>query len=135
MQSTVSRFVSWLVFSSLMGMLLPASVVYADFLVRPAVVFVEPPPCGHYVRVYPKKQHVIHKHYKHRRCHICGYRSEIIRPCVYRYYPQAEIVAFVPGVPYGRGVYVDTSGCDNYDPDMSTGDDDPTIYPGMDIDN
>lgn len=35
---------------------------------------------------------------------------------------------------YGSGRYLPEK-YDSYDPDMSTGDDDPTIYPGMDIDN
>jgi hypothetical protein len=106
---------------------------------RPApVVFVESAPCvcckkaKRHHAYHPKKYHTVHKRY-HRR-HSC-YVSEVVRPCTYFYYPQAEPVTFLPGAPSGRGRWVDTSGCDNYDPDMSTGDDDPTIYPGMDIDN
>lgn len=140
MKSTAisSRFVSVLIFSSLVCMPLSASVAHADFLVKPApVVFVESAPCvvcckkvRHHVRT--KKHHVVYKRY-HRRHSV--YISEIVTPCAYHYYPQAEPVTFLGGAPSGRGRWVDTSGCDNYDPDMSTGDDDPTIYPGMNIDN
>lgn len=140
MKSTVisSRFVSVLIFSSLVFMPLSASVAYADYMVKAApIVFVEQAGCvcckfgKHKARAhYPKRHHV----YRHRKYHR-GYVSEVMMPCAYSYYPQAEPVTFLAGSPAGSGGYVDTSGCDNYDPDMSTGDDDPTIYPGMDIDN
>ena len=142
MKSTSSRFVSVLIFSSLAYMPFSASVARADYLVKPVpVVFVETVRCvcckckkvKHHARPCKPKKHHVYKHRKHRRIH--SYRSEITHPCTYFYYPQAEPVTFVSGAPSGRGRWVDTSGCDNYDPDMSTGDDDPTIYPGMNIDN
>lgn len=132
MQSTVfGRFVSLLIFSSLC-----MPFAYADFLIRPVpfVVVESAAPCCCKKPRYHKKHYVVKKHKYHHRRYAYRDVSESI-PCVYHYYPQAEPVTFLPGAPSGRGRWVDTSGCDNYAPDMSTGDDDPTIYPGMNIDN
>lgn len=142
MQSvTISvRFV--LLFTLVLLAVLPA---HADYLVGPGPVmvpgdaFVEPvvvecgPCCQRHHKHHYKKHYVAkhHKHYRHHRSHADEYAVPV---CTSRYHPQHEPVAFSAGAP-GRGGYVSLSDCEPYDPDLTTGDDDPTIYPGMDIDN
>ena len=136
MQSTgiSGRFVLLLMLSLFVGSI---NIAYADYLIQPVPVvsvnpFAEPVPCPvlrhHAVVKKPRR------HYRHYRRHVC---SDLVPVpvCVYQYHPQHEPVAFLPGAPSGRGRYVDLSECEPYDPDLTTGDDDPTIYPGMNIDN
>jgi len=144
-----------LILGLIISMPFSVSIAYADYLTPPVPVMIpqpmfaepvpccQPPVCGqgcyykkykkHHVRplksiksVKPKRHHV--RHYR-RRC----YEREGIPVCVYSYYPQPEPVAFLPGDSAGRRINL--IDCSPYDPDLTTGDDDPTIYPGMNINN
>jgi hypothetical protein len=121
----------------ILGMLMSmtTSFAYADYLVKPAPEFVSAdcPSCCPHVRHH--KKHRVIKHHRRRIHRRACYARAGIPVCRYYYHPQPAIVAFVPGAPVGCGRYVNLYDCTPYDPDMSTGDDDPTIYPGMNINN
>lgn len=121
-----------------------SNISYADYLVPPSAVLVPasafpepiacccPKPCKKHVRHYKKKRIKYRKHVrvKHYRSTYCGGRGVT---CVAPYHPQPELVSFRMGS--GSGRFVNLIDCVPYAPDMSTGDDDPTIYPGMNINN
>ncbi|VVC75645.1 hypothetical protein AQUSIP_09350 [Aquicella siphonis] len=126
---------------------------HAGYLIPPAPgPFVE---CVNCCGSYPVKPHK-HKHKKHYKKikHYKHYKYYRYIPCNAYYYACPMPVVMAPCVTaagcyriqthefvefntspnaYGSGRYIDNT-YDNYDPDMSTGDDDPTIYPGMNID-
>jgi len=149
-----------LVFSMIAGCILtialPINSARADYLVRvvpvayaaPGVVYAAPTAyrgcvrcsCGRW-RCYNKRH--VHKrlpvkhkyrHYQRARCYTASCASPCYRrPCA----PQPDFVTFYNGpAPAVRGArWVSPCQYDYpYDPDMSTGDDDPVVYPGMDID-
>lgn len=130
-----TRFVVPVIFISVFSFMLPMKMARADYLVRPVPVqFVECVECAPaprpYIRHPHKKHHVTHRHHRYHRCYAprCGY-SRISTACPH------DFVVFEGGPAPARGRWINTDSYDNYDPDMSTGDDDPTVYPGMDIDN
>lgn len=92
----------------------------------------------------PKKHHYkkhIKRPVKHKRkrlaCASCcqGFNLDdsCHCPCVRDCAPQREFVEFIP-YPAPAGCYVDLDVCEKYELDRSTGDDDPMVYPGMNID-
>jgi hypothetical protein len=143
------RFVSILILGFVGCLFIP--VAHAGYLTGyvngPAPVFVQSAfvepveclPCCKRVHKHHYKKHRAIKHRKHHKVYKSHCRSAVCSlgspVCNYRYHPQHEPVAFVAGAPAGRGCYVNLFECDAYAPDMTTGDDDPMIYPGMNIDN
>lgn len=140
-----SKFVLLLIPLALAGLMF-ANVVYAGYIQGPAgplpLFIAEPPPCAacarpclkhKYHSEKPKRHHLMRHHRKHVKRHCSYAYGSAIPVCVYRYYPQAEIPAFRQGP--GSGRFVNLIDCAPYDPDGSTGDDDPANYPGMNIDN
>jgi hypothetical protein len=139
-----NKLVSPLLMAVIISLVLPLPVnkAHAGYLVPLAVVvpvtaFPEPPPCldcACYNCARPHKKHhkkprLVHKkkHYRHKYRHCYA-----APPCVYQY----DFVSFAyPPCAPGPGGYVNLYEYENYDPDLATGDDDPTIYPGMNIDN
>lgn len=99
-------------------------------------------PKKHYKKIHHYKKY---KHYKYYRYVPCNYYYKvceapiIIMPCsgaaqgCYRANTHDFVEFNTSPDAYGSGKYVINT-YDNYDPDMATGDDDPTTYPGMDID-
>jgi hypothetical protein len=138
-RTTVSKLVTPFIATICISLIMPYTNAYADYLVKvvPAGFDCCTPPCRpccptykkHYKPKphYKKRHHVKHKQY---RCH----RYATVRAACH-YVPQHEIVEFRRGAPCGGGRYVNLNDDYCYAPDMSTGDDDPMVYPGMNIDN
>lgn len=79
-----------------------------------------------------KRKPIKHKRYKHYRRHVCT-PCQNIYPCMNDCGAQHEIVEFI-AAPAPSGCYVNLEDCGDYVPDRITGDDDPMVYPGMNID-
>ncbi|MBX3709724.1 MAG: hypothetical protein KIT56_07295 [Gammaproteobacteria bacterium] len=114
---------------------------YAGYLIQPAPgPFIE---CIQYCKQQPKaKKHHQHTNYKHRKhkyySHCYAYapcKKLVYAACCPDFHKGSNTIIEFNSAPdaYGSGRYVDTYEYD-YDPDLSTGDDDPTTYPGMNID-
>lgn len=119
----------------IIGLALPVNTTHAGFLVQPVPVpEFECLNCIQGKIVYKervhKKHYVAYKHFKRHRCHYARYRAS--NPACM----QTDFVTFIgEPAPLNRGRWVNTDEYDYYDPDLATGDDDPTVYPGMNIDN
>lgn len=101
----------------MVGLVSFSITAHADYLIPPQIDgFREPSPPTQ-IKHHHKIQH--YKSYRYK-CDQCAPR---------------EIVQFKYGqAPRGHGRYVDNV-CENYAPDLATGDDDPTIYPDLNINN
>lgn len=140
-----SKLVAPLIVSIIANLSLAPIDSYADHVVRTCRevdrYHCEPPyivkeTCLKCSVIHPKKhikKHHVKKHRVYRKAHfvpVCDSRMSIYDD---NCNPQHEFVEFIKG-PAPCGCYVDLCECNNYAPDRITGDDDPMIYPGMDID-
>lgn len=126
-KSLKAKLISWLSSVLFLVSMLIGCNAYASYLVYygPDVA------CGycyhhHYYHRYHHHYHRIH-HFIHHRPHLCYrhylYGTEwMLGPC---YYCGSSEVVYYPDA-------VDPD--DYYDPDLSTGDDNASVYPDMDID-
>ena len=109
----------------------------AGYLIQPLPCYYDECRPVKIVKVYQLKKHYPVKHIKKIRHHK-KYRHYLntcysCQPCAYDCRPQREFVEFRAG-PAPSGCYLNLDDCDNYVPDRNTADDDPMVYPGMDID-
>ena len=132
----VNEFISWLKPCIFIFLMTIAFNGYANFLVYYGPDSLDE--CGHcyhrYHRIlYHHYHHIVH-HHKYRTCSVVRY--PMVRHCVWIWDN-----AWTP-CRYGRGFYSheviyypdDIDPDQYYDPDLSTGDDNASVYPDMDID-
>lgn len=134
---TVRKVVAVIITITFVSFMVSPTPGRAGYLIPPGYPEFDAGPCPE------RPPHPIH-HHKTR------YHKRHLTECTANFYPcpgvivvpacapcqgsSHDFVEFNSSPSYGNGRYL-TNNNDNYDLDLSTGDDDPAVYPGMDIDN